>query len=1487
MKKSFMTRVLAVSLSTAMAFSVSSASNLVTASAASTVNLKTTFKTLKVGQKYKLTLKKNTLSWKITKVTTSNKKICTVYDKKASSVMLKGKGVGRAKIKVKVKTTKRKYPKNIKYMTCTANVKAASDNSGTTTEAFKVTNAAANSVTEIRVLFNQAIDAADIANYAISDNVKVTEAKLSDDKKSVLLTVVGAEYGKNYELTVTGVKVAGKEQAEQKISFTTPAVTDKYTMTLVPDKEILKSNGEDQTVVTFTLKDSEGNLVKDEGVEVAFVASLGKFAEQRVSMQDGTAKVLYTSEALMEEQSAAITATIVESTKNQELMGLSYTGSIKLHPNPEAFDDSAVGAIITSATAPTADRIIAYFNKKVNADDFKTKSGKMDMDRFVCNIYSGIDNGWSDADSQKHDVVGVMPVPGEDNALQILVKDPMQDNSNVMVEFENKTGTNKSITAKNTVFLKLADAHQPSVLNVTSANQRNITVTFSEAVLPTDLAGGANAAVFAADNLRNYSINGIPLTDDRWKMETVVEDDEDPDSTDGNIKILSEKDDTWGVDGEEKGELKVGKYKDSKDNRQTVTIKLGGDGLQPGSYNLEVSNVGDWAAKTDKERNIVNTQSFTFEVPNDDSVPSFTLEEQSPEQWVLRGACNIATVDDSFRTPNSATVATSLKLQEKIGNTWVDISDGIGSGKNPIRVSRVKDTKDYVVEVRKDWTQVYNTSGTRVNYFNRELRLHIDAGKLRNPSNNKLNPEINLDLNGSVMRSPDVQSPEITDIAVAEDKSGNETDTYNVTFSEPVKISDGTGGAEGANKEGLTPNQQQQANVTTDPTLMQGVPKPYAQFIKSDNSESVDGIITEKQFIDAYDTIINVAPESALSAGKWRLVVSSISDDFGLTAASLNREFEVNREVANTDFRIVWAAVSEDLNYSPATIGKNRGRYIFVKFNKPVQMAGNTVSAGVSANYLVDGKTLPTGTNIRANIKGYDEHDNITDSVTIVLPEGNVNTGWGNQPYTVDPRDAMLTVSEQITSASGEKLANGGMKRIPFQYGSATTGDDDLITSLKTKTDAVFGNDPSETFVGSDSDYKKYYQKLKSALEDEKYRRVMIDTDINLTDLTDNNITSVFGRSRTLTIKRAVDLDLQGNKITGNVAVSTTNTVNEIKIYSNTPATIQGYDSNKEGVATLTVNAPYADLKIQNVTVIATGKGNAVNINDTWVNTFKNAGTINGNIQITDPNGAGLENVASGGYTGTLNNCNLFINTNGDVNLRGNLRDLNKINVNQAGKVTFGDTKLGACDITGVHIFVNAANTRVIFTDKMVTVSADTKLVGGAANIRVEVPETIATTMTFIEDKGGQLIRVNDKNQESGTLTKQKDGIQKAVANLDILTGVIGAAEVPANTTVTRGAITGAGLNVTTVRSAIKNNVAEKIKDLYKLPAETIAGDINVDYSLKSTNILTMTRTSNGEDLIKVKENLTDEDKKKSDVIRAIVTYDGYSVTKEVKVTWN
>lgn len=122
MKKNLIKKVFAVSLSIAMACSLLPAANPVTASAAAPyVSLKTTFKTLKVGQKYKMTLKNNTVSWKIKKVETTAKTIATVYGKTTSSVMIKGKSEGRATIRVYLKTAKRKT-KNTKTLRCRVKV---------------------------------------------------------------------------------------------------------------------------------------------------------------------------------------------------------------------------------------------------------------------------------------------------------------------------------------------------------------------------------------------------------------------------------------------------------------------------------------------------------------------------------------------------------------------------------------------------------------------------------------------------------------------------------------------------------------------------------------------------------------------------------------------------------------------------------------------------------------------------------------------------------------------------------------------------------------------------------------------------------------------------------------------------------------------------------------------------------------------------------------------------------------------------------------------------------------------------------------------------------------------------------------------------------------------------------------------------------------------------------------------------------------------
>lgn len=1450
MKKSFMTRVLAVSLSAAMAFSVSSASNLMTASAASTVNLKTTFKTLKVNQKYKMTLKNNTLNWKITKVQTSNKKICTVYGKTSSYVMLKGKGVGRAKITVTVKTTKRKK-NNVKKMKCTANVKAAAPE-----ETFSA-SAVANSNTEVKVNFTQAVDAAAAENFTVSDGVTVSEAKLSDDKKSVVLTVAGAEYGKNYDLTVTGIKVAGKAQADQKLTFTTPAATDKYPMTLEAKDPILKSDSSSQTLVTFTIKDENGNLIKDKGVEVAFATSLGKFAEQRVSIQDGVATNMYTAETLMETQTAQITATVVESTENKELLGLNTTASITLTPNPDELT-TAVGAIITSATAPTADRVIAYFNQKVEAKDFLTKSKKLDNTKFTCEVRSGLDNGAEiSGTTQEHKVVGVLDVPGEDNALQLLVDKPMMDNSNIRVHFVNKTNTNTLVTAENTVFCKLTDARQPSALNVTSNGLREIKVEFSEAMLATKdctgFAGGDKVlneeAFFAADNVDNYLIDGQPITN--WGVVRVDPGEENPDSTDGSLKLISEKKDAPSYKGDSKGSLKVGRYDSGEDKRHIVTITLGTDTyLTPGRHRLSISNVGDWAAKTDKERNIVNTQGFDFDVEQNDVVPTFTVEPQSPEQYKLKFNCDFKPVNsgETLTTPHTVDdVASILQLQQREGSSWVTISDSEGSGKNPIRVSKISNEDNaYIVEVTKDWTEVYKTSSTRVNYHNQDLRLYIAPDKIVNVANNKKNTAIEVPLTGDIMKAPDVVSPVIGEVVQAEDKNGNLLESWNVTLSEPVKLS------ETANREGLTPSEKQKANAKDDVRL--GVPTPSARFISEDGTQTIDGIITENVFVDATDTTINVEPSQTLSAGTWRLAISSISDDVENTAATVVHDVTVTRETAATNFRIVWAAVSTTREFNPDNIGNGRkGRYIFVKFNKPVMLTGNSTNAQVTGNYTINGSTLPTGTQIYAKINGYDGYDVLpgtaTDSITIALPEGQFN---GENFYTVDSLNAMLNVSRAITSTSGETLSNGGMIRLPFQYGesatSAVAGNGiSEITSLTTKTDAVWGNDAEEICVGATVNGIKgevpendYYQKLKAALESDKYRKVILTHSLNLEG--DDDVKKVFGNSRTLTIKRAVDFDLKDYNILGNVVVNTSDIVKSMTIKADT-GSITGYSGNREGTATLTVNAgTIAHFEISGVTINKNGDGNAVNINDTFVNTFENVGTINGDVCVTDANGAGINNV------GTVNG-KLVVNTKAKVKLDGTL---GKITDNIEVKDTAIVDVQPNANITGTKITVTAANARIIL-DETTKVDSTTVIRAEAKDVRVTIPQTAINNNIKLEkgvDATFKSVTADNKDvtasKDDAVLIDNEKGVSytasaNVVAKLDVYTGVVGTKEV-GDITITRGAISGGGLDVKKLKDKIE---AEKHE------TEAAKVELKVTYDLRTSYALVKSG-----DVIKFKDNI-------------------------------
>lgn len=123
MKNKCMKKAVAATLSAAVVLSMLPLSGFMDVSAkAPYVKLNTTFKTLKVGQTYKLKLKNNLLGWKVTKVVSKDSAVCKAVNKK-SYVKLTAKGDGRTTVRVTLKTAKRKGANAIKKLSCRVNVK--------------------------------------------------------------------------------------------------------------------------------------------------------------------------------------------------------------------------------------------------------------------------------------------------------------------------------------------------------------------------------------------------------------------------------------------------------------------------------------------------------------------------------------------------------------------------------------------------------------------------------------------------------------------------------------------------------------------------------------------------------------------------------------------------------------------------------------------------------------------------------------------------------------------------------------------------------------------------------------------------------------------------------------------------------------------------------------------------------------------------------------------------------------------------------------------------------------------------------------------------------------------------------------------------------------------------------------------------------------------------------------------------------------------
>ncbi len=1242
MKKSFMTRVLAVSLSAAMAFSLPSA-NLLTASAATTVSIDKTA-TVKVGNTKTLKLKKNNSDWKITKVATNKKKVCTAKKKSNKAFTITGVKKGTATISVTINSPKRKAANKAKSKwqkvlktkvtvkknnttpttptTPTAPTTATdptnattptgattpTDPTGATTPSGPVGELALTTIrslarTTVEVVFNQKVDKVskenfkvteDVAEGATAGTVTVEDAILSENGLIATLTLGNeAALMKDYKLEVSGLTCSGAAQGTLEGKFKSLSTQDEYVAVMETDKTVLNANNSDNANITFKIYEgATGKLRTDvNNIDVEFTTTYGSVAAKSVVVRNGVAEVMFSSQNLTSNVTAVITGTVKSAgTEHGDINGLRATTSILLALNA-ADINTAQGVTLTQINAITADRIIAYFNKEVKPDDFVNTTGGINADRAEVEVKDEI--GLRD---KTVPVKTILPVADNSKALQILLEKPLVDNSEISLKFTDKR---YSVHTSNTAYDRLVDATQPAVYNVETVGLRQIKVTFSEAVLTDEVIKSVSGYLpsdleMSAENLDNYKINGRKLTDFGNSPKVEVSKDAD------------------------------------KRNIATITFGTQSNGkpvyLEPNTfYALQVSGVGDWAAMTDKTLNLVHTQTFYFNVKENVDEPSATVEVQSPEQFLVKFNGEVARTSDNKKLGDLKNDELANVMQLRMYNDKTKNYESIGE-KISVR-KRPSAANEYYVEMTEDWTVFFNTAVTGDNYFkNHQFELYMPKNEVYNYDNGKENSkDLALSLThtsttgSEKLLTEDVTSPE----AIGAEKIG---DWVFVEFDEPIQLgNDKTNTPIKVTDRTFTPSQNQQNAGYIQSTT--------ARFINEATKEQIDGTVDNWLYED--DKFIRIQADKKLTAGTWNLTVTGVSDDVGNTMRSKTFQIKVDGNVASDGLHIVWAAVSDVPNYEDFRKGKeaettaDKGRYVFIKFSEAVGY-GTSLSASplVNSNYTINGKEVPGTATVYGYIDGYSAaKTNVCDSVTIDLKQGN--------NFNLDEtRQAAIVVAGSITSADGNrKLGDTGRITAPWKYGtndSKVTAKTSRYDRVDASNDDVWGNHDSEYIGGA-------WSKFQEALKDEKYRTVRIpDALTSGYTIPDKN---------TLSITRPVELDLNGKTLhldtgmtinyedTGIVKIVNTdkNTQGQITCQQNPAGSANKYK------AVITVNTPNTDMNLgyDKTTDVYTDKNNTlkvenIKINDLLKDTFTNYKAEIDLLSVADNGGTGIVNKVDG-----------------------------------------------------------------------------------------------------------------------------------------------------------------------------------------------------------------------------------------------------------------
>lgn len=824
------------------------------------------------------------------------------------------------------------------------------------TGSIEVSSVSAINKTKVEVTFNKAIDAAAKENFTIA-GAQVNGAEISEDKKSVILEVSGLKSSTEYTVVATGLKVAGETVADLTKTFTTKAVTDLYTLKVTPAKQSVVANGQDNVVIKFELLDIAGAVdTSADNMVLEISSTFGNLANSRVTIQDGVGQVVLASEFANSELDAKVTAQIIEASADyKELIG-KVAGEATVNFTPTANGETDPNAVtFLDAESNQADRVTLYFDKEVSPATFmKTKSNGEFETTTTTNDTVQVAKSNVDIkviqDGVEKEIVGMRSVEGNSKAVEVILSKSTTLKDNALVTVNAKIGN-----TQNEKSFTLTDARKPEFTGVSPEGLTKLNLKFSESV-----------------DTGNFSINGL------WSAGTEFE------------VIYGEFDAKKGID-----------YRD------TATAKLLRDGVTnqqlyfpAGNHSITVTQLKDFAATSDSA-NISTTQTLNFAIAADPTAPTATVSVESPEQFrvTFKNDINVLANDvttlfnDAFEVYNETTSA------------WEKVSTfaAFNGPEGPVVLTVDEDDNEFVVELASDWTKLM--TDPKDAYYNYQYRFNFAADVFENATNGVKSAAINLNLSyvNSPLTEADNVSPLIQNITANE----NNDTLFTVLMSEPVKLTNGTTSLDRNETLAIGQSSLQEVKVEFQGKDKNGKAVVIPAAIVGTYTNNADNEFVVSTSGDTLQVLVDSGYNE-----NWKLVVRSISDDIGNTAATLTKDFVVEAsETTQNEFQIV----SPENGLASGVIAHNSTSAstpdsIEIEFTKGVSLAGIHNLTSVN-NWTLNGRLLSNLSNVA--------------SIKVVDVDGDPKNGYEKVVITFSDERAFGASSNVISVTKGILSSDG------------------------------------------------------------------------------------------------------------------------------------------------------------------------------------------------------------------------------------------------------------------------------------------------------------------------------------------------------------------------------------------------------------------------------------------------------------------------------